>query len=192
MLVDKLMSVCCGDSALMNAMKTKLPWNKNHHNNHSGDHDVADTPVDRNKIHLTKKKKGKFDDKDMKYELSKWKDLPLKARRAAEDLGYDATKWDNAEEVSVEYKHWHDLSEKEVKACTVLGWEEAAWEHKYEHSSWEDLPELQKKAATSAGFTEELWDDDDWPENLDKHWDDLTEADKQAMAVLGWHKGKWD
>lgn len=198
MFVDKLMSVCCGDSELMNAMKNKLPWNKNHKNDDDDD-DVADTNAkpnnkdNRNNIKLVHKKKSKFSDQEMKYELTMWKDLPLKARRAAEDLEYTPTKWDNAEDVPIEHKHWHDLSEKELKALAVLGWDdEAAWEHKYEHFNWKDLPELQKKAATSSGFDEEKWDDDHWPENLNKRWDDMTKEDQQAMAVLGWHKGKWD
>lgn len=191
MFVDKIMSACCGDSPLINAMKTKLPWHKN--SNNTDDDDVADSgKVNSNKINLATKKKGKFADKEMKYELAKWKDLPLKARRAAEDLGYNPTAWDNAEDLPIEHKHWHDLSEAEIKAAEVLGWDHDAWEHKYEHKSWNDLPELQKKAATSAGFTQEEWDHDHWPEHLHKRWDDLKEEDRQAMAVLGWHRRCWD
>lgn len=184
MFVDKIMSACCGDSPLVNAMKTKFPWHK------TSDDDAAASGG--NKMNFANKKKGKFADKDMKYELSLWKDLPLKVRRAAEDIGYDASKWDAAEEVPISHKHWHDLSEPERQAVQVLGWDEAAWEHKYEHCSWKDLPEVQKKAAVSAGFTEEDWDDDHWPDNLHKRWDDMTLEDRQAMAVLGWHKRCWD
>ncbi len=187
MFVDKIMSACCGDSPLVNAMKTKLPWHKN------SNIDDSDTgKKDSNKINLVKKKKGKFEEKEMKYELTKWKDLPLKARRAAEDLGYDSTKWDEAEDLPIGHKHWHDLSENEIKAVELLGWDKDAWEHKYEHKNWSELPELQKKAAISAGFSEEDWDDDHWPDNLHRKWEDLTEEDRQAMAVLGWHKRCWD
>lgn len=186
MFVDKIMSACCGDSELMNVMKMKLPWNKNHKTDDEPAHTTSKP------INLMKKKTGKFTDKETKHELLKWKNLPLKARRAAEDLGYDASTWDNATELSIVYKHWHDLTEKELKAVTTLGWEEAAWEHRYEHNNWADLPDLQKKAASASGFSQSKWDDNEWPENLHKAWDDLTDADKEAMSVLGWTKRTWD
>jgi len=185
MFVDKVLSACCGDSSLVNAMKTKLPWHKDGVN----DDEVAhQAPINMGQH----KKKGKFTDKETKHELLQWKKLPLKVRHAAEDLGYDATKWDEAADLPIEHKHWHDLSEKEMKAAGILGWEKDAWEHKYEHFDWDDLPELQKKAAEAAGFTKHDWDDDHWPENLDMRWDDITEEDRQAMAVLGWSKRTWD
>lgn len=192
MFVDKVLSACCGDSDLMN----KLAGKKNHDNEE--DEDIADEGAttnnkpDPNKVTLMKKKKGKFTDKESKHELLKWKDLPLKARRAAEDLGFDDTKWDAGADLAVEHKHWEDLTEKELKAVEFLGWDKDAWEHKYEESDWADLPELQKKAATAAGFDQEKWDDDDWPTNLDRNWDDLSDEDREAMAVLGWTQPKWD
>ena len=138
------------------------------------------------------KKRGKFTDREMKYELAKWNELPMNARRAAEDLGFDKESWNEKAAVDSDYKHWWDLNETELQAVQVLGWDEDAWEHLYEHTSWANLPELQKRAATSAGFDEDKWDGDYWPENLNKKWDELADADKQAMSVLGWHKGKWD
>jgi hypothetical protein len=141
---------------------------------------------------VVKKKKRTFTDKEMKYGLAKWKDLPIKVRRAVKDLDYDEAKWDGAERVHVSHQHWHHMTEAGIKSLEVLGWEEQAWEHQYEHHAWKDLPELQKKAATAAGFTEEIWDDDDWPENLEKYWEALSEEDKHAMAVLGWTENSWN
>lgn len=186
MLVDKLMTACCGDNDTVNALMSKLPWKKNKVDD-DGKDDVAEE-----KIKIVKKPTGKFTDKDMKYELTLWKDMPLKVRRAVEDLGGDETKWNNSEWLDVDDKHWDDLTEEELKAVETLGWEKESWDHKWEHTSWADLPEVVKKAATEAGFTGEIWDDDEWTENLHKRWDDLAEKDKQAMAVLGWHKHTWD
>lgn len=187
-LVDKLLSVCCGDNELL---KAKMPWKKG--GDKDEEQDVADTkPANASRVHITHKKKGKFTDKEMKYELAKWKDLPLKTRRAVQDIGLDQEKWDTEADVAVYHKHWRDFDEKELVAMEILGWDEAAWEHKYEHTSWADLPEHVVKAATAAGFDQAKWDGDIWPENLNKSWADLTEEDKQAMSVLGWHEGKWN
>jgi hypothetical protein len=181
-LVEKLLSVCCGDNEFL---KTKLPWNKT---NHDDDNDVHDSKPTN---HTSKK--SKFTDKEMKYEHSNWRNLPLKARRAAQDVGFDQEKWDSgADDVSVFNKHWWDLKEKEQHAMEVLGWDEAAWEHKYEETSWADLPSHVKKAAIAAGFDEDTWDDDEWPDNLHMPWGELTQEDRNAMTVLGWHEGKWD
>lgn len=170
---------------------------------HKNQHDEDEELIDGGKVNSNKPnllpgglgqmmKKGKFTDREMKYELTTWRGLPMKARRAAQDLGFDQEKWDAKGYVDADYKHWWDLREDERHAVEVLGWEEDAWEHKYENKSWADLPALQKKAAVSAGFDEYKWDQDQWPDNLNKNWDDLSLADKQAMSVLGWHKAKWD
>lgn len=192
-VLDKLLGVCCGDNSPLGG---KMPWNKN---NKDEDHDVAVKPTKQNAKPSNVKpspmqkanKNGKFTDKDMKYETIVWKSLPLSARKAAQDLGYDQTKWDSSEHLPIEHKHWRDLDEKELKAVKTLGWEEEAWERQYEHHKWADLPDLQKKAAVAAGLTEDTWEHH-WPANLEKHWDDLAEEDKNAMAVFGWCKSAWD
>lgn len=139
-----------------------------------------------------KKKKGKFTDKDMKYETTVWKDLPLKVKKACQELGYDKDKWDNSEPQPIEKKRWKDLTEAELKAVETLGWEQEAWEHQYDHTEFKDLPELQKKAAEALGITDEhKWNH--WPHELEhKHWNGLTEEEKQALAVFGFHKTTWD
>lgn len=188
-------SICCGNQGLMNsALTNKFPWQKKTDENDQEEM-ISTVNTNSNKPNLLgfgNLKKGKFSDREMKYELCKWRDLPMNARRAAEDLGYDREMWDAKEACEADHKHWWDLTEKERQAVEVLGWEESAWEHRYEHCSWADLPALQKRAAVSAGFDQHMWDDDHWPENLNKRWDDLTDSDRQAMSVLGWHKGKWD
>lgn len=186
--VDKLLS-CCGDNEMVQSLMTKLPWNKNKTDD---DEDVADEPTNRNEIKLVKRKKGKFTDAQMKYEVCNWKDLPLKIRRAVQDLGYDQEKWDSSAEEEIDHKHWDDLTEKELKALELMGWDKISWESKYEDLDFKDLPEVVQKAATAAGFTEESWDGNSWPENLEKSWEDLAEEDRQAMAVLGYTARAWD
>ena len=174
---------------MLQTLFTKLPWNKHKMDE---EEEVADVPAQRNDIKLVKKKKGKFSNHEMKYELCLWKDLPLKIRRAVEDIGYDQAKWDASEWQPIDDKHWNDLTEKELKSVELLGWDQESWTRKYEDFSWKDLPELVQRAATEAGFTEEQWDGNAWPANLEKHWEDLVEEDKQAMSVLGYTKATWD
>jgi len=192
MLINKLMYACCMESGLMNGI-----FKHKQSNNHDEEELIQNGNVNSKPNLLPGGlgqlvKKGKFTDREMKYQLSNWRDLPMKARRAAEDLGFDQEKWDAKGYVDADYKHWWDLDDNERRAVEVLGWEENAWEHKYEHSSWADLPALQKRSAISVGFDEYKWDHDQWPENLNKKWNDLSFGDKQAMSVLGWHKAKWD
>ena len=182
-VLDKILDACCaGGSPLANKMTQQ-------------DNDVAVKPAKQNVKPAPMKqakKNGQFTNKDMKYELTVWKSLPLTARKAAKELGYDETKWDNSEHVHVEHKHWRDLSEDERQAVETLGWVEEAWEHQYQHVKWSELPELQKKAAESAGLTEDNYSHH-WPDNLEhKKRDELAEDDKKAMAVLGWCKSAWD
>ena len=182
MFAEKILNACCGDKA--DAVTSKLPLGKKPMNGE--DEEIADEKTGKIDPHFKKK----FTNQDMKYELTVWKKLPPKARKACEELGYDESKWDNSEDVDVSWKHWKDLTETELKAIETLGWEEAAWESKYESFGWDDLPKLQKEAAKSAGYTEAGWEDH--LDGLDKYWDDLEEKDKQAMCVLGWTKGSWD
>lgn len=136
--------------------------------------------------------KRNFLNQDMKFELTEWKKLPIKARKAAEALGYTEEKWNGDESVDADWEHWWDLTEAQKKNLEILGWEETAWESKYEHTAWSDLPKKQQKAAKTAGYTEESWEHGGWLENLEKSWDDLSKKDREAMCVLGWTKHKWD
>lgn len=171
MLAEKILNACCGDKT------DALPSSKK-------------PTSDDKKEGIDPHFKRKYMNQDMKFELTEWKKLPPKARKACEDIGYDEAKWDSSEEVDVCWKHWWDLSEKERKAVEILGWEEAAWESKYQWTEWKDLPKLQKKAAKAAGYTEDNWQE--WVEGLDKWWDDLEKDEKEAMCVMGWTKSTWD
>lgn len=181
-IVDQLMDTCCGGGT--------LPFGKNS----KEEEEIPETKLQHNAIKVPAKKKinkGKFTDKDMKYEVTVWKDLPLKVRKAVKELGYDSDKWDNSEKLPIEHKHWKDLTEGELKAVEVLGWEEEAWEHHYEHHEFKNLPDVQKRAAEALGMNEETWCH--WPKELEhKKWDDMAEDQKQALSVFGWHKSEWD
>jgi len=134
--------------------------------------------------------KRKFSNKDMKFELTIWKNLPQPVRKACKELGYDKNKWDNSEEVDCQWEHWEDLTDEQRKAVKVIGWEEAAWDSHYQWTEWDELPKLQKKAARVAGYTEDNWQD--WVEGLDEWWEDLGHKEKQGLAVMGWTKYSWD
>ena len=136
--------------------------------------------------------KKNFSNKQMKFELTEWKKLPPKARKAAEALGYTQESWDNSEAVDVSWKSWCDLSDDEKTSLETLGWEETAWEYQYQETEWKDLPELQKKAAMIAGYDEYIWDEVGYLEKLDEYWEDLSEKQQEAMCVMGWHESKWD
>mmetsp|Transcript_314 Transcript_314/g.554 ORF Transcript_314/g.554 Transcript_314/m.554 type:complete len:174 (+) Transcript_314:138-659(+) len=165
MIAEKVLNVCCTDGA--NA-----------------------TSTEQNASKIDPHFKKKFLNQDMKFEMTEWKKLPPKAKKACESLGYDEEKWDKSEEVDVSWKHWWDLTAAEKESLEILGWEETAWESQYQWTEWNDLPKLQKKAAKAAGYTEDNWQD--WVEGLDKWWDDLGEEEKKAMCVMGWTKAKWD
>ncbi len=134
--------------------------------------------------------KRNFLNQEMKFELTEWKKLPIKARKAAEAIGYTEEKWDSGEFVDVSYYHWWDLSEDQKKNLEILGWEETAWETKYEWTEWKDLPKLQKKAAKIAGYTEDTWQGH--VDGLDEWWNDLSKEKREAMCVFGWTEAKWD
>lgn len=135
--------------------------------------------------------KRTFLNQQMKFELTEWKKLPPKARKAAQDLGYTKETWDNSETVDVSWKSWWDLTAPEKAALEVLGWEETAWEYQYQWTEWKDLPELQKKAAKIAGYDKDSWEEG-WVEGLDVWWEELGKKEKEAVCVLGWTQQKWD
>eukprot|EP00532_Pseudo-nitzschia_australis_P004819 CAMPEP_0168188208 /NCGR_PEP_ID=MMETSP0139_2-20121125/15504_1 /TAXON_ID=44445 /ORGANISM="Pseudo-nitzschia australis, Strain 10249 10 AB" /LENGTH=181 /DNA_ID=CAMNT_0008110589 /DNA_START=32 /DNA_END=577 /DNA_ORIENTATION=+ len=174
MIAEKVLNACCGDK------DNVLPSKK-----------TSNQKTEEKKEGVDPHFKRKFLNQDMKFELSEWKKLPPKARKACEDIGYDESKWDNNEEVDVSWKHWGDLTDKEREAVEILGWEETAWEEQYQWTEWNDLPKLQKKAAKAAGYTEDSWQEST-PEGLDEWWDELDKDKKEAMCVMGWTKAKWD
>ncbi|KAL3920484.1 MAG: hypothetical protein SGILL_003239 [Bacillariaceae sp.] len=56
-----------------------------------------------------------------------WKDLPSKARAAAEILGYTEELWNADGEPPSNDKYWSELSPKEKQAAIVLGYSEDKW-----------------------------------------------------------------
>ena len=142
MVVFKYVSnLCCGENELMSTVMSKW-FNK-------GDKDEEQIPDNKpqNKPQGNsgpagaKVNKAGFTGMDSHYELVKWGKLPVKARKAAEALGFDENKWDNEEWAEgISDWHWHDLSEEQIKNVQTLGWTEEAWEHKYEHNDWAELP----------------------------------------------------
>jgi hypothetical protein len=198
MFAEKILNACCGNKADdTSTITSKLPFGGNKPttggNNTTAaaedDEEIADEKKDGEV--LDSQFKRKFMNQEMKFELTEWKKLPPKAKKACEELGYDETKWNNSEDVDCSWKHWEDLTESEMKALEIIGWESTAWESKYQWTEWNDLPKLQKKAVGSVGYTEDNWDGDG-VDSLDKWWDDLEEKDRQAMCVLGWRKSTWD
>mmetsp|Transcript_5276 Transcript_5276/g.15346 ORF Transcript_5276/g.15346 Transcript_5276/m.15346 type:complete len:181 (+) Transcript_5276:54-596(+) len=172
MIAERVLNACCGGDKTNASGKTT-------------------TNEEKQEAKIDPRFTKKFLNKDMKFELSEWKKLPPKARKACEEIGYDESKWDNDEEVEVSWKSWWDLTDKEREAVQTLGWEEKAWEEQYQYTEWKDLPKLQLKAVKAAGYTEESWQE--WtPEGLDLWWDELDKDKKEAMCVLGWTKAKWD
>ena len=172
MLAQTLLGACCGDNDLF------------------GKFSKPSTKEEKQEAKVDPQFKRNFLNQQMKFELTEWKKLPPKARKAAQDLGYDQEKWDSNYSVDASYKHWWDLTEDERKNVEILGWEETAWEEQYQWTEWKDLPKLQKKAAKIAGYTEDTWQED--LDSLDVWWDDLSKDQKEAMCVMGWTQAKWD
>jgi hypothetical protein len=56
-----------------------------------------------------------------------WKDLPQRAREAAEVLGYTEELWNKDGEPPSNDKYWDELSPKEQRAATVLGYSKDKW-----------------------------------------------------------------
>ncbi|KAL3920252.1 MAG: hypothetical protein SGILL_003352 [Bacillariaceae sp.] len=190
---DKILNACCGDKA--DAVISQLPLKKDDDTEEMVE-DVEEkkedmpAPAVEEKVTETKKTVA-FTDVEMKYELTLWKDLPADARAAAEEIGYDESKWDDHEEVHIGDEPWHHLSESQVKAVTTLGWDENSWES-YEHFAWEDLPKAAQTACEISGLK---WDGHphEQPDHLEhSHWDELSDDDKACMAVLGYTKHAWD
>lgn len=198
-IADKVMNSCCGDK--LDTVCSKLPFKKPNNNIDGSSNDVDVTPAaeEKKEDHVStpapmKKptKSGVVTAFDMKYELTKWKDLPAKVRKAGQDvLGYDEKKWNDSEWVEVDSKHWWDLEAKELEAVKLFGWDEDTWEHKYEHSAWSELPEVAKRAAEAAGYTEKIWDESEHPVE-EKYWSEMTDKEIVALSVLGWTQAKWD
>jgi len=78
---------------------------------------------------MRKLNKKKFTNKEMKFDLTKWRNLPPPAKRACRDLGYTQTKWDDAEQVDASWEHWWDLTDKQLgrgglgKQVSIVGLE---------------------------------------------------------------------
>lgn len=197
-LADKILNACCGVKA--DAIVSQLPLRKDD----TEDMNVVEekkeeekpaaapvaAPVVEEKV-TEKKSVADFTDLEMKYELTVWKDLPADVKAAAEEIGYDETKWDNHEEVHIGHKPWHHLSESEIKAVTTLGWDEKSWEC-YDRVKYEDLPKAVQAACEISGLK---WDGKphEQPHHLEhSHWAGLSDDDKRCMAVLGCTKHEWD
>ena len=173
MIAEQVLKACCGDG-----------FGKVGSNNNTTTEEKKEEKVDPHFL------KRNFLNQEMKFELTDWKKLPIKARKAAEAIGYTEEKWNSGEFVDVSYYHWWDLSEDQKKNLEILGWEETAWEEKYQWTEWKDLPKLQKKAAKIAGYTEDTWQGH--VDGLDEWWNDLSKEKREAMCVFGWTEAKWD
>lgn len=183
MIAEKLVGACCGDAHLF-GVNPFDPFGKK-------PTEFADEKKEE-VVDPTPYVKRNFLNREMKFELSEWRKLPPKARKACEALGYTEEIWDNAEDVGVTDKDWGELTDDEKKNVGILGWEETSWETKYQETEWKDLPKLQKKAAKLAGYTQETWDGDAKLESLDEFWDDLSDEQQEAMSVFGWTEKTWN
>ena len=136
---------------------------------------------------------SKFSNKDANFLNLQWSKLPLKARKAAETLGWTEEQWNTEKWSEIEEYWYEDLSAEQKAAATELGWDAAAWDEKYEDHDWSDLPAVAQKAAKALGFTQEMWDDDEWPEELEEaEWEDLGGDKKKALQVLGYNRWDWE
>lgn len=60
-----------------------------------------------------------------------WNDLDVTARRHAESLGWDETKWDEdwyIQDLPVNEKYWKELSQPEKRAAEYFGYMECTWD----------------------------------------------------------------
>mmetsp|Transcript_4562 Transcript_4562/g.11755 ORF Transcript_4562/g.11755 Transcript_4562/m.11755 type:complete len:182 (+) Transcript_4562:84-629(+) len=174
MIAEQMINACCGGDGKFGKFGNKPTAQESKNNK------------------VDPKFKKNFTNKQMKFELTEWKKLPPKARKAAEKLGYSEESWNDCEAVDVSWESWSDLSDDEKANLEILGWEEIAWESQYQETDWKELPELQKKAAMIAGYDEYTWDEVGSVENLNKDWEDLSEKEQEALCVMGWHERKWD
>ena len=144
-------------------------------------------------LHPPKKLHSKFTNKDAHFLNLQWSKLPLKARKAAETLGWTEEQWNTEKWSDIEEYWYEDLSEEQKAAATELGWDAAAWDGQYEDQDWSDLPAAAQKAAKALGFTQEMWDDDEWPEDVEEAaWEDITGDKKKALQVLGYNRWDWE
>jgi hypothetical protein len=63
-----------------------------------------------------------------KYEDYDWLELPIKARNAAETLGFTKKKWDKDKDPALCDEDWDDLTDEQRTAAAVLGYDKETWE----------------------------------------------------------------
>ena len=73
-----------------------------------------------------------------KYDDFDWAELPSKAKKAAEVLGYNKRLWDKDIEPATCDKYWKDLTGAEKDAAIVLGYDESSWDDESDSSDDED------------------------------------------------------
>jgi len=61
-----------------------------------------------------------------------WSKLPLKAKKAAETLGWTEEQWNTEKWTDLEDYWYEDLSAEQKAATVELGWDAAAWDGQYE------------------------------------------------------------
>ena len=61
------------------------------------------------------------------YDNYDWKELPVKAKKAAVMLGYTKRSWDNSVDPQTINKPWARLSKDQQKAAMALGYNERTW-----------------------------------------------------------------
>lgn len=77
---------------------------------------------------FTLAKRGEPSDEPCEYdEDGYWRDLPARAREAAEVLGFNQQLWDEDGEPPSSDKDWDELSPEEMRAARVLGYSEQKW-----------------------------------------------------------------
>mmetsp|Transcript_34145 Transcript_34145/g.38846 ORF Transcript_34145/g.38846 Transcript_34145/m.38846 type:complete len:224 (+) Transcript_34145:144-815(+) len=134
-----------------------------------------------------------FTENHMKYELSKWQELPEKIKKSAVALGYKEETWNSGEWSDSDYKWWDNMTKSEQTAAEIIGWDKTAWDTKYEDVNFSHLPQHVKTAAASVGFDEQAWNENSWPEGTKhKWWTELTNEEKGAYAILGYSQWTWE
>ena len=136
---------------------------------------------------------SKLSNEDAHFLNLTWSKLPLKAKKAAEILGWTEEQWNTEKWTDLEDYWYEDLSAEQKAAATELGWEAAAWDGQYEEQDWSELPASAQKAAKVLGFTQQMWDDNEWPAAVEEaKWEDITGEKKKALHVLGYNKWDWE
>jgi hypothetical protein len=121
-----------------------------------------------------------------------WEDLPPRAVKAAEILGYNKSMWDDDEESEYESKKFEDCTLQERHAAMFLGANPI--DEKLD-IYWEDTDSETKRHAQALGWDQHKWDHDwaihDLPcEHL--YWKDLSEEQKAAALHFGYSPALWD